>query len=161
MKTEEDCFNIDILDLAMQCRAANLINKTCSEYFASKEPEVVKDNDIFQQAKVVMVKAHLNYMMLVIFREKTKALYVKDDKIRGHLELIAKVFALESLVKDSAAVFDSGFFGKGAGALLTRTYALAVSKLRPQLIPLAESFYIPDTMMPSVIGNSYGDIYEL
>jgi len=29
------------------------------------------------------------------------------------------------------------------------------------MIPLAESFYIPDQIYPSSIGNSFGDIYEL
>jgi len=28
------------------------------------------------------------------------------------------------------------------------------------MIPLVESSYFPDHYMPSVIGNSYGDIYE-
>ena len=28
------------------------------------------------------------------------------------------------------------------------------------MVPLAESFYIPDHFTPSVIGNFYGDIYE-
>ena len=28
------------------------------------------------------------------------------------------------------------------------------------MIPLAESYYLPDKWVPTVIGNSYGDIYE-
>lgn len=58
-------------------------------------------------------------------------------------------------------MFDSGFFGSGAGALLTRALALSVGKLRPQIVPLAESFYVRDELAPTVIGNSFGDIYEL
>jgi hypothetical protein len=77
------------------------------------------------------------------------------------LKHIGRVFALDSLVKDSAPVFDAGFFGKGTGELLTKALAIEVSKLRPFLIPLAESYYVPDTNSPSSIGNSYGDIYEL
>lgn len=33
-------------------------------------------------------------------------------------------------------------------------------KLRPQLVPLSETKSFPDFVVPSVIGNSYGDIYE-
>jgi hypothetical protein len=33
-------------------------------------------------------------------------------------------------------------------------------KIRPQLIPLAESAYSSDKYFPSSIGNFYGDIYE-
>ena len=32
--------------------------------------------------------------------------------------------------------------------------------LRPQMIPIVESYDAPDGFWPSVIGNSYGDIYE-
>ena len=38
--------------------------------------------------------------------------------------------------------------------------ATCIKELRPQMIPLVESIYYPDDLMPSVIGNSYGDIYE-
>ena len=33
-------------------------------------------------------------------------------------------------------------------------------KLRPQMIPLVESWALPDSLLVSCIGNSYGDIYE-
>ena len=36
-----------------------------------------------------------------------------------------------------------------------------IKQLRPQMIPLVECYYLPDDVYPSVIGNSYGDIYEL
>ena len=36
-----------------------------------------------------------------------------------------------------------------------------VADLRPQFIPLAEAHYLPDHITPSVIGNDYGDIYEM
>ena len=37
---------------------------------------------------------------------------------------------------------------------------LLIKELRPQLIPLAEIQMFPDEVLPSAIGNSYGDIYE-
>ena len=36
-----------------------------------------------------------------------------------------------------------------------------MAQIRPQLIPLSETPYYPDHVVPSVIGNSYGDIYEM
>lgn len=36
-----------------------------------------------------------------------------------------------------------------------------VAQIRPQLVPLSETPYLPDHFYPSVIGNSYGDIYEM
>ena len=35
-----------------------------------------------------------------------------------------------------------------------------VKTIRPQMIPLIESFGVADQMIVSSIGNSYGDIYE-
>jgi len=32
--------------------------------------------------------------------------------------------------------------------------------MRPHLVPLVETFAMPDEIIPSSIGNSYGDIYE-
>jgi hypothetical protein len=129
------------------------------DYRASKDPQSVKDNETFQQAKITMVKAHLNYLTFAIFRERT--CNIPDQILRSHLELIARIWAIESLLQDSGPVFDAGFFGKGATNLLRKSLAEAVAKLRPQLVPLAESFYAPDEWAPSVIGNSFGDIYEL
>ena len=106
-----------------------------------------------------MVKAHLNYLTFAIFRERT--CNILDQTLRSHLELVARIWATDSLIQDSGPVFDSGFFGKGATQLLRKSLAEAVAKLRPQLVPLAESFYAPDEWTPSVIGNSFGDIYEL
>lgn len=37
-----------------------------------------------------------------------------------------------------------------------------MAELRPQMLPLAENVvYLPDHWTPSVIGNKYGDIYEM
>ena len=36
-----------------------------------------------------------------------------------------------------------------------------VIEMRPQFIPLAEAPYFPDHLLPSVIGNEQGDIYEM
>ena len=38
--------------------------------------------------------------------------------------------------------------------------AILVKKIRPQLIPIVESYHVPDEILLSTIGNSYGDIYE-
>ena len=35
-----------------------------------------------------------------------------------------------------------------------------LQRIRPQIIPLIETFNLPDEFLQSAIGNSYGDIYE-
>jgi hypothetical protein len=43
---------------------------------------------------------------------------------------------------------------------MAKAFDNIVKKLRPQLIPLVESYDLPDFSLMSSIGNSYGDIYE-
>lgn len=73
---------------------------------------------------------------------------------------LGKVAALHSLMRDCAHCYDSGFFAAGATQKMAKAFDNIVKKLRPQLIPLVESFDLPDFSLMSCIGNSYGDIYE-
>jgi|ERR1719237_694973 len=77
------------------------------------------------------------------------------------MELVCKVYCLNLLLKDGAAVYDTGFFAPGIYRTMQRAMEKAVQALRPQLIPLSESPYLPDHFTPSTIGNYYGDIYEM
>ena len=85
--------DLKVLDLALQVRAASLIMQTVTEYNASKEPEKIKDNELFQQAKVNMTKAHIIYLTFAIYLHKISE--VDDANLRGHLEQVARTFALD------------------------------------------------------------------
>ena len=58
----EDFLNMEVLDRALQARAASLILSTLRDYTASKASAKVKDNELFYQAKVTMTRAHLKYL---------------------------------------------------------------------------------------------------
>ena len=85
---------------------------------------------------------------------------LRDERIRQLLLELLRVTALKDLVGDSGLLFASGFFAPEAHALLREGLDVTIKKLRPQLVPLAEGFLAPDGLMPSSIGNTYGDIYE-
>jgi len=70
------------------------------------------------------------------------------------------LFGLNSLQEDPAALYETGYFFPGMDSLLTETIKDIMVQLRPQMIPIVESFYVTDTFLASSIGNSYGDIYE-
>ena len=108
-----------------------------------------------------MTVAHLRYLMLHIFRTEVKKANFKDPRITQLMELVAKVYALEQLLDDGAAVYDSGFFAPGTYRMMQRAQEQAIRELRPHLIPLGETPYLPDHLVPSTIGNSFGDIYEM
>jgi len=68
---------------------------------------------------------------------------------------------LQDLLEDSSSVYDSGFFAPGSFRDMQQAMENCVAELRPQFVSLAETPLIRDDLAPSVIGNSYGDIYEM
>lgn len=150
---------MDTLGKALQVKACHLINQTLLAYNAHPESNKIKDNEIFQQAKVVMVKAHFQYVQFAIFRQEieTRAATGKNNE---HLMTLLVLSALDNLISDTAAVYDTGFFAPGSLRAMQEAWDECVAKIRPQMIPLVECYYMPDHFKPSVIGNSYGDIYE-
>lgn len=77
------------------------------------------------------------------------------------MELVGKVWALEQLLEDGAAVYDAGFFAPGTYRAMQQALERCISDIRPQLVSLAETMYMPDHIVPSTICNEYGDIYEM
>lgn len=76
------------------------------------------------------------------------------------MELLAKISALDELLSDTAAVYDTGFLAPGSLQAMQSAFDECVKMIRPQFIPIIECLIMPDHAIPSVIGNSYGDIYE-
>ena len=107
-----------------------------------------------------MTRAHLKYLQFHLFRSSYETHQFKDPRIRGILDIVARAFALFELLDDSASAYDSGFLAPGSLRAMQTAAERCVAEMRPQFIPLAETPYMPDHIVPSVIGNSYGDIYE-
>ena len=84
----------------------------------------------------------------------------KDERVRERLELLLTIWALDDLLRDGTAAFDSGYLGAGSLQGLQAALEHVVRKLRPQFVSLAEIAHVDDCIRPSTIGNSYGDIYE-
>ena len=112
-RTVDDFLNLDILDLALQVRACNMIQSTMSEYNASSLPSKVKDNEEFYQAKNEMTRAHLKYLQLHIFRAACQQTQFRDARNAEMLDLLGKIYCLQELLEDGAAVYDTGFLSPG------------------------------------------------
>lgn len=112
-RTVDDFLNLDVLDRALQARACNLINQTMQAYNASTASAKVKDNELFYTAKVAMTRAHLKYVQFHLYRSQCAAGNFRDPRITQILELLGRVWALEELLEDGAAVYDCGFFAPG------------------------------------------------
>ena len=130
-------------------------------YSASNAPKKIKDNDLFYQAKINMTKAHFKYLQFCIFRKSCEEGKFKDPRLTKLMELVGKVFCLQELLEDCSPCYDSGFLVPGCLRFMQLAMEKCVADLRPQFIPLVETHYMPDHVVPSVIGNEYGDIYEM
>lgn len=159
-RSVSDFKSLDTLDQAMQVRACHLVSTAFKAYSESTENVKRKENDIFQQARLECVNAHLKVLQLRIFRRRIAEQKFKDPKVKEHLETLGKIFALDELLSDTAAVYDTGFFAPGSLSNLKTAMDELVVQIRPQLIPIVECLHLPDHVRPSTIGNSYGDIYE-
>lgn len=71
------------------------------------------------------------------------------------------MYCLQELLEDSSAVYDSGFLAPGTYRAMQIAMERCVAEMRPQFVPLAETIYMPDHVVPSTIGNEFGDIYEM
>lgn len=89
----------------MRLRAGTLIQETFIKVMSSKEPAKVKDNELFAQDKLVMVKAHFEYLSLHITHHKIKTLKFKDTRIRPILLDLLRVNALTDLIKGGSICF--------------------------------------------------------
>jgi len=156
----EEMMNLDVLEEALAVRAAVQIKDTAAAITNSQAPLKEKDNDLFAQMKVNMVRAHINYLVFVIFRRQIETHAFKDQRIKPLLNEIGRIWAINSIVESIGPIFDTGYFAPSASKLLTEALDILVRRLRPQLIPLVETKAQSDLVSPSNIGNSYGDIYE-
>lgn len=107
-----------------------------------------------------MVKAHVDYLVFHIFRNQIENHPWKDVRIKPLLNEVARVGALKSLIDNVGPVFDAGYFSPSASKFMSEALDEVIRKLRPQLIPLVEAKQFPEFIVPTNIGNFYGDIYE-
>ena len=84
----------------------------------------------------------------------------KDKKIAPILLLLVKVFALKQLLTETEGLYECGYFTEESPQLIDDSLQKLLIELRPHMVPLVESFAV-DSSDYNVIGNRYGDIYEL
>ena len=158
--TVEECLDLNVLRNALAVRAAKQIVQCSKSMAESQQPDKVKDNEIFGDEKLSMVKAHLRHVCMNLFFNQVSSCKFKDSRIEPLLMDLARVHILCDLIKDCGPVYEAGYFAPSAHSNLKKALEQVIKKLRPQMLPLAEVPYSTDEFNPSSIGNSYGDIYE-
>ena len=85
---------------------------------------------------------------------------LKDAKNVRLLEVMCKIFILESLNKDNGILSGAGYMTRAAHTQIIQALDVCIKEIRPQMVSLVELQGYPDELVCSAIGNSYGDCYE-
>ena len=154
---------LEAVEDALRVRAAYAIYTSVVQGIA-KDKATVKPrtlyNEMYQQDQVTISTYHLVYYTVWSARNHLAKANIKCPNLLKHLRSLVTLYGLNELAKDSLPLYDCGYFKQGAGIQITESIKALYSELRPQYISLVESFDIPDSVLNSAIGNSYGDIYE-
>ena len=79
----------------------------------SKEDEQKKVNELLQADMISTWNYHILYVTFTEFRKGLESGLVKCEKLKVHLTNLCKLYGLWELLKDTAPVYDCGYFGKG------------------------------------------------
>jgi len=147
------------LEKALAVRAAYKVKTTMTNYMTSKASENEKVNSLFATDIVSMSYSHIIYVTFKLMREYTES-KIKCPKAKENINNLARLLAITELMQDSSPNYECGFFELGTFTHLLEAAKKLCVTLRPQIIPLTEAWSMPDSILMSAIGNSYGDIYE-
>jgi len=156
----EDFVNFGNLTQTMATRAAFYIMQAKKLLKNPNYTEKQKHNEKYAIAVQRMIKAHIAHVMYQMARTYIKGHEFKDPKIAPLLNLCVRIFALKTLLTDTQGLYECGYFGEGSQQLVEDSLHKCLNELRPQMIPIVESFKC-DSLDHNTIGNQYGDIYEL
>ena len=75
---------------------------------------------------------------------------------------LCRLYGVNLLYEDSKSCYECGYFNESRpfNKLIRDAFKVLLKEIRPQSLNIMESFEIPDNLLQSAIGNSYGDIYE-
>jgi acyl-CoA oxidase len=158
-KSIEEMMDMDILENALAVRALTQIENTATAFATSNANDKAKDNELFARMKLDMIRVHMEYVSMHIFRNYVQKTKIKDARIRDMFDEIFRISCLHLLSVDNGDCFDAGFFAQNANKMMKQAQDKLVAKMRPHLVSMVESIIIHE--LPSNIGNQYGDIYEL
>lgn len=121
-KTTNEFAAIEHLELALAACAAGQLRNVSYAMKNSEASEKVKQNELFADELVKLTKVHLNYCIFKMTVNKINETKFVDAKIPCLLRLLAGIYALKELGKDSTMLYETGFFGPGSATLLTKAY---------------------------------------
>ena len=130
-----------------------------------QEPKLSKKdfaNSKYALELIELTKQHIRYVTFYNFKKRVQKGDIKCKGVTKVLTNLCMLFGLYTLHTEGRRVFEMGYFGGGVpySELVLDAIKKLNNELRPQIIPIIESFGVRDEFLQSAVGNSYGDIYE-
>jgi len=122
INTIDDLLNLELLEEAMQVRAALYIVDVFNKMKESNAPEKTKENEIIAQQKLPMMFAHFDSVTVNVFRQRIEE-DIKKGAIRSAnnkavYDCLVKIYILENLSKDNGILMSSGYISGQAFTLI-------------------------------------------
>lgn len=158
-KTPEEFVNLEKVEEAMKVNLCYTVFSTALMVKKSKIGKAEQMNTVFATDIVKMSRTHTKYLQFKLFKNLIEQNTISAN-IKSQLINLCGLLGLTLLEEDCRACYEVGYFSPKSSWLLSESIKLLLERIRPQIIPLAESFAFPDSYLTSAIGNSFGDIYE-
>lgn len=149
---------IDNVEKALKVNVAVMLKQVMK---MREESKLSKKDFVNSQAASEIVKVSIAHIKLVTFLFFKDGLDTLKCKVNKHnLTNLCMLNGLCQLMADSVACYESNYFDANSKQYVLNAVKHINRELRPSIINIIETVGIPDVVLQSAIGNSYGDIYE-
>lgn len=135
VKTVDDLLDFDILEEALQVRATHYLKDVYTVVASTNAPDKTRDNEMVAQQKLPMVYAHFDCITAHIYRERlsndTKNGAIKNANNRALLNLLGKIYMLDSLSKDNGILFSCGYMAPDSFRYIIQALDICIKEVRP------------------------------
>ena len=153
--------NLSQIDEALKVNVAVQLASILEKMGQTKASKKDFVNSLYALDIVKVSQDHIKYVTYTLFKERATASDLKCPNVKNILQKFCMLYGLNQLHANANACYQCGYFSGGPFSGYISEAIKAINKeMRPQVISILESVDLPDEILCSAIGNSYGDIYE-
>lgn len=150
--------DIENVELSLKVNVAVMLKQVMK---MREDTKVSKKDFVNSHCATEIVKvsnAHIKLVTFLFFKQGLESIKCQVNK--HNLTNLCMLNGLCQLMTDSTACYESKYFNEHSKQYILNAVKHINKELRPSIINIIETCNIPDTVLCSAIGNSYGDIYE-
>ena len=150
--------DLENITLALKVNVAMKLKKIMKKREASTTTKKDFMNSVCSTEIVKVSQAHIKYITFLFFKNGLAKLKCPINK--QNLTWLCALNGLTQLMTDSTSCYEAKYFNENSSDYVLDAVLHINKELRPYVINIIETVDIPDVVLASAIGNSYGDIYE-